>query len=413
MADVKPYAVVLAGGRGSRLPIAGSIPKQFAPKFDGITFVQDVVSMITAGAVKPARVIVVVTNDEQKELAISQLTAYHVPTTNIMKYDPHLGYVAVMAAAADDIRQHDPDAVIFFSPSDQHIVGERAFTYAIKAACEEAANGNPVLVGVKVADANIVGGCGNAQYDATAEGPFYEIQSFIEKPFKKGGEELVKKILRDDNTAVNTGFYAVRADAFCKAYPHADIQAALTRYYEEDHGNKVDLGLDPTEMVKKLGMKMMIGEFEWKDCGTLLEYYTIQPKKTPNHKNASIGQVTRHECRDSLFVSSTKGVHIYASYIKNGIAILTSVTEEGELHVAVINMAMSQLVGGITDFFESGTAMSYSLKNRNCMIMPSNLSDHTRVAFLGVQNIFVFSNRLEDGDINVNVSANGECIYDE
>ena len=30
----KPFAIVLAGGRGSRLPIAGSIPKQFAPKFD-------------------------------------------------------------------------------------------------------------------------------------------------------------------------------------------------------------------------------------------------------------------------------------------------------------------------------------------------------------------------------------------
>ena len=162
------YAVVLAGGRGSRLPIAGSIPKQFAPKFNDVTFVQDVVKMITAGAIKPARVIVVVTNEEQRDLAVAQLAQYRVPSTNVVLFDPHLGYVAVMAAAADYINQLEPESVIFFSPSDQHIVGEENFTEAIKIACEEAATGSPILVGVKVSDANIVGGCGNAMYDATA-----------------------------------------------------------------------------------------------------------------------------------------------------------------------------------------------------------------------------------------------------
>ena len=101
METIKPYAVILAGGRGSRLPIAGSTPKQFAPKFNDVTFVQDVVKMITDGAIKPARTIIVVTNEEQRNLAISQLTPLHVPSTNVVMFDPHLGYVAVMAAAAD------------------------------------------------------------------------------------------------------------------------------------------------------------------------------------------------------------------------------------------------------------------------------------------------------------------------
>ena len=162
METIKSYAVVLAGGRGSRLPIAGSIPKQFAPKFNDVTFVQDVVKMITDGAIKPARTIIVVTNEEQRNLAVAQLTPLHVPSTNVVMFDPHLGYVAVMAAAADYVRGIDPEGVIFFSPSDQHIVGQKEFTEAIEASCAEAAKGTPVLVGVKVADANIVGGCGNA-----------------------------------------------------------------------------------------------------------------------------------------------------------------------------------------------------------------------------------------------------------
>lgn len=410
METIKPYAIVLAGGRGSRLPIAGSIPKQFAPKFDNVTFVQDVIRMVTYDVIRPSRAIVVVTNDEQKEYAIDQLAPYKVPSTNIVKFDPHLGYVAVMAAAADYIYKEDPKAVAFITPSDSHIEGQEELTESIRKACHEAKNGRSILIGAKVADANIVGGCGNAQYDSTAEGPFYEILDFIEKP-AKFGPERVKQILRDDNTAVNTGLYAIRVDRFCKAYPMEKIDALLKRFYDEGAVG-TDLGLDPTDMVRKLNMKLLIGGFEWKDCGTLDAYYKIQ-HKTPNHHNASIGQVSRYECLDSLFVSSTKGVRIYGSFIRENVAVLAFMTKSGGLDIAVINMKMSQLVGKITDFFESGDAMSYSVKSANCFIMPGNLNKVTRVAFLGVKNIFVYPNRLENGDINVNVSANGDCIYAE
>ena len=406
----KIYTVILAGGRGSRLPIAGSTPKQFAPKFNGLTFSQGIVQETTS-AIKAAHTFVVVTTEEQRELAIAQLTQFGVPSTNILVLDPHYGYVAVMAAAADYIRSIDEDGVIFISPSDQHIVGREDFSKTILAACGRASQDEPVLVGVKVADANIVGGCGNVMYDVSETDSFHKIIDFIEKPLKNGGPERVRQILLDDNTVVNTGFYAVKAKQFCEEYPMEEINQMLKEFYESN-SDKTDLGLDPTEMVKKLNMKMLIGHFEWKDCGTLSAYYDIQ-KKTPNHRNASIGDVTRYKCLDSMFVSSTSGVHIYATNIKDKTAILAFMTKQGYLDIAVINMEMSQSVGHVTDFFELGTAMSYSLKSRNCFVMPSNISEHTRVAFLGVQNIYVCPNRLDDGDINVIVSANGECIYSE
>ena len=163
-------------------------------------------------------------------------------------------------------------------------------------------------------------------------------------------------------------------------------------------------------MVKKLNMKLLIGGFEWKDCGTLDAYYKIQ-NVTPNHRNASIGQIYRYECLDGLFVCATKGVRMYTSYLKGGIAAIAYMTPEGGVNVAVINMKESQRVGEITDYLESGDAIQYQLSAINNTVVPSNLSKVTKVAFLGVQNIFVFVNRLENGDINVNISANGECIY--
>lgn len=404
------WAIILAGGRGSRLPIGGSIPKQFAPKFDGVTFIQDIASAIEK-AIKPAHIIVVVTNDEQMDYAVQQLTPIGIPSTNVVKFDPAYGYVAVMAMACHYIAELDPEATVLISPSDQHINGVEKFAANVLESIEAAEKGNNVLLGVKVADANIVGGCGNAVYDHEQNGPIYEIIRFVEKPLKKGGMEAVKKLLLDDNSVVNTGFYALKAKNLCFAYPKEELEAKLAAFYEEA-SEATDLGINPEGMMSKLQMKLMIGNFGWLDCGTLEAYYGIQ-KKTPNHRNASIGEVTRYECLDSLFVSSTKGIHLYANYIHSGLAVIAFVSKAGDLDIAVISMKQSQEVGKVTDFFEKGERASYSYNAENCCVVPSNISKNTRVAFLGVQNIFVYANRLDNGDINVNVSANGDCVYDK
>ena len=160
-----------------------------------------------------------------------------------------------------------------------------------------------------------------------------------------------------------------------------------------------------------LGMRLVVGGFNWADCGTLSAYYDIQ-RKTPNHKNASIGEVSRYDCKESLFISSTEGIHIYATNIKK-LAIIANATKSGGINVAAISLAESQEVGKVTDFFERSNRASYSYNSENCVVVPSNISQNVRAAFLGVQNIFIFVNRLDSGDINVNVSANGECIYNK
>ena len=402
------WAIILAGGRGSRLPIAGSIPKQFAPKFDGVTFIQDVTKAISK-SIKPSHIIVVVTNEEQKEFAIKQLTPYGVPSTNVVVFDPHWGYVAVMAMACHYVYELDKNATVFISPSDQHIIGVDDFAADVCKAMIQAENGNNVMLGVKVADANIVGGCGNAVYDSHQRGPVYDIVRFVEKPLKKGGMEAVKKLLLDDNSVVNTGFYALKAKNLCEAYPREALELKLKEFYEEG-SEATDLGINPEGMMEKLQMRLMIGQFGWLDCGTLEAYYEIQ-RKTPNHHNASIGEVTRYECLDSLFVSSTEGIHLYANYIQQKLAAIAFVSKTGDLDIAVIAMNQSQEVGKVTDFFEKGQRASYSYNSENCCVVPSNISKNTRVAFLGVQNIFVYANRLDNGDINVNISANGSCLY--
>ena len=402
------YAIVLAGGRGSRLPIAGNIPKQFAPKFNGVTFVQDIVRMIIEADIRPTRIIIVVTNEEQKKLAEEQLGPKGVPSTNIVQFDPHYGYVAVQAKAIAYVYKHDPEAVCFLSPSDQHIEKEEQFTQAIQLAYREASNGTPIQIGAKVSDANIVGGCGNARYDDTQSGPVYNITAFIEKPLKIGGEAYVEKIMTDGNTAVNTGFYMVKAKQFLEQYPEKLMDDMLHKWYETHRGD--DIGLDPTEMVIKLNMKLIIGRFDWKDCGTLKAYYDIQPKTT-RHRNASIGYVSRYKCLDSLFICPIKKMHLYATGIV-GCAIYASINKKGKPQAFAANMDMSQEVGKIADLLESEDApMSYSIDSINCHIMPSNMSDDLMAVYLGVQNIEFNVVEHDDGDIYVYASGDGKCRY--
>lgn len=411
------YAVVLAGGRGSRLPIAGSTPKQFAVKFNGTTFIQDIDRMISK-AIKPSKNFTVVTNDEQADYAAKQLTSLGIPTTNIINKHPKYGYVAVMAKAAHEVRRIDEEAILFISPSDQHVIGEEEFAEDIRITTEYAKRGKAVLLGVKVSDANIVGGCGNAVYDSSQDGPFYKIDKFIEKPLENPKNatpeermENVKKLLLADNSVVNTGFYALPAKMLCDAYPEDELDRMLEEL-EVEHPDQDDLRLNPEEMMKKLNTELYVGHFRWADCGTLAAYFGIQ-KRTPNHGNASIGEISRFNCRDSLFVSSTEGLHMYASNIRNGLACIAFASKTGGIDVAVINMDRSQDVRYVTDFFEKGERASYSYDSENCMVMPSNISESCKVAFLAVKNIFVYVNRLENGDINVNISANGECICDK
>ena len=397
------YTIVLAGGRGSRLPIEWPINKQFAKKPNGLTFIQDVVRMITYGsAVKASLVHPIVTNDVQASYAIEQLSKYQVPTTNAVQFDPLLGYVAVMAYAEDYIRSIDPSAVTLITPSDWHIVGQDKLTEAILDSCSYAESGTPILVGAKVADANIVGSCGNAMYDPLSSGPIYDIEDFIEKPLKIGGPSLVQQILRDDNTVVNTGIYAVRADQFCEAYPIEYIEELL-REFKASRSTDTDLGLDPTEMVRKLGMKLYIGGFEWRDLGTLDAYYK-SAVHTPNHKNASIGEVYRHECRNGLFISSTEGVVLDVSYAKENDVILASIGDDGILNLAWTTREMSQKAGIITDFFESGNPLLLC-ESEDCRVLPSNLSGHVHAVFLGKKHAYFDPYRQNDGKIIVRATC--------
>ncbi len=370
------WVAVIAGGQGTRLfPLSHKkCPKQFCQLYPGVTFIQDTVNRFLGCSVRPNHVVVITTNPDQTELARKQLAHLGVLSQNVYEISPHFGYAGAMVKAAEFIHELDSGAVILNTPADQYIDVDDNFKMTINRAYKSAADGYPTIVGVKVTDLVTVMGCGHALYrpdhdDETKT--VFSITGFVEKPDKKKADEL----MRADISACNTGINCWTAKSIIEATIRHRNGPIETDQLMELLGNK---------------KKLSIGKFKWHDCGTLKSLYEVS-KKTPNHKNATIGGdiVDRTDCRRSLFVVPD-GVSLYATGIKDSAIVINLI---GDVFVfAAVKLEESQHVRQLADDFDRNRLVlenDFSLRARNNIVMPTNLSENVKFGFIGTNDYVV------------------------
>ncbi len=368
---IKPhgYVAIIAGGRGTRLwPLSyPDCPKQFCPLNDKETYIQASVKRFVGIGFKPQQFIIIVTNERQKELAEDQLLPLGVLSQNICMLPPTLGYPGCMTWATNYAFSLDKSAVVVNSPSDQYIVADDGFTRTVNLSVLNAYQKKITIVGVKVNDINTVMGCGHAEFDPEEEEETKRILGFVEKPDCK----LADSIMRKGNTACNTGINVWKASTVVKRVGEARTMSM-------------------PEFMELLGEKyVVVGDFEWHDCGTFKEIYKISPK-TPNHKNASIGpNIYRSNCLRSLFFNAIgDDVEVFVDHIEDTAIVLNMI--DGVPVAGAYDFEKSQLVGNLADDFEKNhdiISADYSVGARNNMIISSNMSDDLKAGFVGKDNI--------------------------
>jgi len=351
---------------------------------DNYSFIQRTIENLKAVGVKSTQIIVTVTTEEQKELAMQHCLPHGVLSQNIIQLDPNLGYPGNMVYAGDFVYGMDPDGVVVNTPADQYVVGEN-FATTVKTAVESAVDGDAVIVGVKIGDIVTAMGCGHAIYDEDG-GPCYKVTGFVEKPDAK----LADKIMRESNSACNTGINVWRAGLICSKFP------SYSDYF----------GIDTDTFLKRIGdLKVAVGTFMWYDCGTLESLYMIS-RKTPNHKNASIGigDSVRVGCRRSLFYAG-EGMELHANGCED-VAVVFSVINEKPI-VVVAKRSESQKIKFLAgDYYRHEGILEddFSMGARNNMILCSNVSEELIVGFVGVENYAVYVERDRDGKLTAIVS---------
>ena len=398
------WLAVIAGGQGTRLfPISHpACPKQFCKLDDRNHFIQATIDNYLSVGVKPTHVMVLVTNETQRQLAMEQCLPRGVLSQNIIMESPDLGYPGCMARATELIYEIDREAIVIETPSDQYLERGEAFINTIAVATEVASSGSFVIVGVKVNDLVTATGCGHVIYDESA-GPYltvgnflkgfdvldksrcFTVTDFIEKPNLK----VADRIMRQGNSACNTGINVWSAEAF------HDVMSGRSC-----------IGISTDEFMKMLGpLKVAVGNFIWRDCGTLKSLYEIS-KKTPNHKNASLGGGTfeRINCRGSLLYAA-EGMELRVSGAENDAIVFNSV--DGHPVVVVAKLKESQKIKELAnDYFAHEDILSedFALGARNNTVLGSNVSDELVVGFVGVSNYAIYVHRRPDGMLEAVVS---------
>lgn len=387
------WIAIIAGGQGTRLfPLShDNCPKQFCALNENETFIQATAKRFIRLGIEPKKIVVVVTNERQVELAKEQLLPMGILSINIYKIPDSCGYAGAMVRAAEFIAKDDEDAVIINTPADQYVVTDEDFEATMFKSINSAASGNPTIVGVRVTDLVTVMGCGHASYETNDTGECKSVIGFIEKP----SEEVAIQLLKEENSACNTGINVWSAKTIL----------AATRDYVDSRKN-----LDTDSLMSRFkNIKLAIGKFRWYDCGTLKSLYDISPK-TPNHKNSSLGgNIFRTDCLGSMFIT-IKGIDIYAAGIENAAVVVNEIN--GRIVIAVVKLNDSQKVRELAEDYKAHSKFltdDFSVGARNNHICRTNMSDDISVGFVGVNNYTVTALKHQpNSNITVIVSNDSE-----
>ncbi len=133
MADRPLYAVIMAGGQGTRFwPLSRRLrPKQFLPLLNGRSLLQ--VTADRVAGVLPWQQIVVVATDGQQPLVEQALP--DLPPENLLAEPIGRNTAPCLALAAASIEARCPDALMAALPADHYIEPVEGFRRAIRAAC--------------------------------------------------------------------------------------------------------------------------------------------------------------------------------------------------------------------------------------------------------------------------------------
>jgi mannose-1-phosphate guanylyltransferase len=218
------YAVVLAGGGGTRLwPLSRpECPKPFLRLLGDETLIQRTVARL-APLVEP-RDVYVIAEERHLSLIAEQLPA--IPVRNRIGEPVGRNTAAAVALASELIDRPD-DEVMLVLPADAHIADEEGFRAALVAAAEVARGGSLVTLGVNPDGPETGYGYVMAKPPAreVAGRPTFDVDRFVEKPTAERAAEMIATGLASWNAGIFAWTRATIRDRLERHSP--DILAAV------------------------------------------------------------------------------------------------------------------------------------------------------------------------------------------
>ena len=308
------YAVIMAGGRGTRFwpRSRTTTPKQLLDITGEKTMIQQTVERILPVVDKEN--ILIVTNMQQMEALKKQLP--EISEDNIIAEPFGRNTAPCICLAAAKIIKQDPEAVMAVLPADHYMGNNKGFCDCISEAARVAVESS-ALVTIGISPDRPETGYGYIEFDENSLSPVenaFNVISYHEKPDIDKAEYYLSR----GNYLWNSGMFVWKADTILENieallpeiyknimsasayFDKPEFDSALKEAYERIKSISIDYGV----LEKAASVLTLKGDFGWNDIGSWSAIHDIS-KKDPNG-NVFSGDVISVDSEDVLVYNKNK-----------------------------------------------------------------------------------------------------------
>lgn len=301
------FAVVLAGGSGSRLwPLSRQhLPKQFL-SLDGSESLLESTVRRLGSVVNPEDVWIVSGEGHASGEAYESLVHYKRILEPVGRNTAPA--IALSAALLQDESGIDPVLVVL--PADHMIRNEEVFRERLQVAVDAARKGSLITFGIRPTRADT--GFGYIRAQVGGEGEVLDVERFMEKP----DEAMAEHFIQDGNYYWNSGMFVWKASAILEEMRmylpdvHTHIEKMRTAWRAGESWRDVvhrefaampDVSVDYGVLEHSQHVQLVPCDIGWSDVGTWDAVYEVAGKD--DNGNAIDGDVLAIGCQNSLLRS--------------------------------------------------------------------------------------------------------------